>query len=193
MSNFANLLKIFILIIFRFLFLGFALDKQAKYEEAEQAYEAATKIKGSDPQAWQGIIQVYEKQGSNKLSQYQVAALKLAEIYQALDDKYKCQDVLDKFLGLAKNQGTRLQYKHAQEIVLPTSPIYDYLEGRIPHPSHTYQVQAQITEFEEKERINREIGIRRTRLGAKIAQVTVDVKREVLRDSDLEDLYRLEH
>jgi superkiller protein 3 len=189
MSNFANLLKIFILIIFRFLFLGFALDKQAKYEEAEQAYEAATKIKGSDPQAWQGIIQVYEKQGSNKLSQYQVAALKLAEIYQALDDKYKCQDVLDKFLGLAKNQGTRLQYKHAQEIVLPTSPIYEYLEGRIPHPSHTYQVQAQITEFEEKERINREIGIRRTRLGAKIAQVTVDVKREVLRDSDLEDLY----
>jgi superkiller protein 3 len=113
----------------------------------------------------------------------------LAEIYQKLDDKYKCQDVVDKFLGLAKNQGTRMQYKSAQEIILPTSPIYDYLEGRVPHPAHTYQTMAQITEFEEKERINKEIGERRTRLGAKIGQVTIDVKREVLRDSDLEDLY----
>jgi superkiller protein 3 len=120
---------------------------------------------------------------------YQTAALRLAEIYQALEDKYKCQDVVDKFLGFAKNQGTRLQYKKAQEIILPTSSIYDYLEGRVPHPSHTYQIMAQITEFEEKERINKDIGERRTRLGAKIGQVTVEVKREVLRDSDLEELY----
>jgi len=96
---------------------------------------------------------------------------------------------VDKFLGLAKNQGTRLQYKQALGIILPISPIYDYLEGRIPHPAHTYQIMAQITEFEEKERINREIGERRTRLGAKIGQVTIEVKREVLCDSDLEDLY----
>lgn len=48
---------------------------------------------------------------------------------------------------------------------------------------------AQITEFEEKERINHDIGERRTRLGAKIGQVTIEVKREVMRDSDLEDLY----
>ena len=96
---------------------------------------------------------------------------------------------MDKFLAFAKSQGTRLQQKKAQEIVLPTSPIYDYLEGRVPHPAHTYQLMATITEFEEKERINKEIGERRTRLGAKIGQVTSEVKREVLRDSDLEELY----
>lgn len=132
---------------------------------------------------------MYEKQGSKKAAQYQVAALRLAEIYQNLDDKYKCQDVIDKFLGFAKNEGTRLQHRQAQEIILPTSPIYDYLEGRVPHPAHTYQIMAQITEFEEKERINKEIGERRTRLGAKIGQVTIEVKREVMRGSDLEDLY----
>lgn len=171
------------------IFLGFALDKQSRFEDAEKAYDAATKLKDAEPSGWQGLIQLYEQQGANKLSQYQIAALKLAEIYQKMDDKYKCQDVVDKFLGLAKNQGTRMQYKHAQEIILPASPIYDYLEGRIPHPAHTYQIMAQITEFEEKERINKEVGERRTRLGAKIGQVTIDVKREVLRDSDLEDLY----
>ncbi|PMD42619.1 TPR-like protein [Hyaloscypha variabilis F] len=171
------------------LFLGFASSKQKKNAEAEKAYESATRLKPSDPQAWQGLIQLYEQQGSGKLDLYQNAALKLAEIYQTADDKYKCQVVVDTFIGFAKNQGTRLQYKKAQEIVLPDSPIYDYLEGRIPHPSQTYQIMAQITEFEEKERINKNIGERRTRLGAKIGQVTVEVKREVLRDSDLEDLY----
>lgn len=175
--------------LYRLIFLGFALDKQAKYAEAETAYDAATKIKDSDPQAWQGLIQLYEKQGGDTLSRYQVAALKLAEIYQNLDDRYKAQDVVDKFLAFAKNQGTRMQHKHAYEIVLPTSPIYEFLEGSIPHPAQTYQMMAQLTEFDEKERINKEIGERRTRLGAKVGQVTIEVKREVLRDSDLEDLY----
>lgn len=121
--------------------------------------------------------------------QYQAAALRLATIYQELDDKYKCQDVIDKFIGHAKLQGTRSQYKQALEAVLPTSPVYEYLEGRLSHPALTYQSIAQITEFEEKERINKEIGERRTRLGAKIGQVTIEVKREVLQGSDLEDLY----
>ena len=174
---------------YRFIFLGFALSKQSKPAEAEKAYEAATKVKDSEPQAWQGLIQLYEKQGSEKLGAYQTAALRLAEIYQKIDEKYKCQDVVDKFLGYARNQGTRLQNKQAQEIVLPSSPIYDYLEGRVPHPAHTYQIMAQITEFEEKERINKDIGERRTRLGAKIDQVTTEVKRDVFRGSDLEELY----
>ncbi|KAH9222212.1 hypothetical protein DL95DRAFT_441413 [Leptodontidium sp. 2 PMI_412] len=171
------------------IFLGFAFAKQNKLADAEKAYDAAATIKNSEPQAWQGLIQLYEKGDGEKVASYQTAALRLAEIYRDADDKYKCQDVVDKFLTFAKSQGTRLQQKKAQEIVLPTSPIFEYLEGRIPHPAHTYQIMAQITEFEEKERINKEIGERRTRLGAKIGQVTTEVKREVLRDSDLEELY----
>ncbi|TGO64961.1 hypothetical protein BOTNAR_0082g00030 [Botryotinia narcissicola] len=171
------------------IFLGFAYSKQAKYSEAEKAYDAATKIKEGEPQAWQGLIQLYEKQGGSRVEQYQTAALQLAQIYQAHDDKYKCQDVIDKFLAFAKNEGSRWQHRNSLEIILPDSPIYQYLEGRVHHPSHTYQIIAQITEFEEKERINKEIGERRTRLGAKINQVTVEVKREVLKDSDLEEIY----
>ncbi|RDW73762.1 TPR-like protein [Coleophoma crateriformis] len=169
--------------------LGYALDKQLNYAEAEKAYDAATKIKEADPQAWQGLIQLYEKQGGEKLEQYQLAAVKLAEIYRDLDDKYRCQDVVDKFLAFAKTHGTRMQHKQSLSVILPTSPLYDCLEGRVPHPSHTFQLIAQITEFDEKERINKEIGERRTRLGAKIGQVTIEVKREVLRGSELEDLY----
>ena len=98
--------------------------------------------------------------------------------------------VVDKYTDFAKKHGSRAQYKHAMEILLPTSTLYDYLEGRIPNPAYTYTKIADITEAEEKERINKEIGQRRTRLGAKIDQVTAEVRREFLEDSSLEDLYK---
>lgn len=171
-------------------FLALALDGKGKLDDAERVYELATGIKPSDAQAWMGLIKVFEKRGCDRISEYQNAALRLAEIYRDADDKYKCQDVIDKFVSFAKAQGSRQQHRSALEVLLPTSPVYEYLEGRLQHPSHTYQTIAQITEFEEKERINREIGERRTRMGAKIGQVTSEVHLMVMRDSPLEDLYQ---
>ena len=114
----------------------------------------------------------------------------LADGWTCRDDKHRCQSVVDKFTSLIKKHGNRTQCMRALEILLPTSCLYDYLEGRIPHPSFTYIKLAEMIEAEEKEKINREIGERRTRLGAKIGQVTTDVKREVLEISNLEDIYR---
>lgn len=76
------------------------------------------------------------------------------------------------------------------EALLPTSPLYDFLEGRIQPASLTYVRLAQLTETEEKERINKEIGERRTRLGAKLNQVTTEVKCEAFASSGLESLFQ---
>lgn len=75
-------------------------------------------------------------------------------------------------------------------MLLPESQIFDFLEGRIPHPSLTYQKLVEIIETEEKEKINKEIASRRSRLGAKHGQVVMEVKREVLGASPLEGLYQ---
>ena len=170
-------------------FLGLALDKQGKYDEAEKAYNAALKSKANDTLAWQGLVTLYEKQANKKVDEYANASTRLAEIYMTADDKHRCQTVVDKYVGFAKQHGTRIQYKDALELMLPTSNLYDYLEGRIPHPSQTYSKVVEIVESEEKERVNKLIGERRTRLGAKIGQVTVEVKREVFEGSKLEYLY----
>lgn len=106
------------------------------------------------------------------------------------DDKSRCQSVVDKYTDFARKCGSRAQYRHSLEVLLPGSGLYDYLEGRILHPSYTYTRIAELVEQDEKERINFEIGQRRTRLGAKLDQVTVDVKREVLQASDLEAIYQ---
>ncbi|EAQ83280.1 hypothetical protein CHGG_09684 [Chaetomium globosum CBS 148.51] len=170
-------------------FLAFALDKVNKLDEAETAYLAATRFKPNDPQAWQGLIKLYDRQRGKKLKQYQRAALKLAEIFRDANEMYKCQDVVDKFIDQARTQGERAQYVDALDLILPESPIYPALEGRVPHPAKTYHIQAEIVEMEEKKRINTLIGERRTRIGARVSEVTLEVKREVYAQSRLGYVY----
>ncbi|KAK3321602.1 hypothetical protein B0H66DRAFT_175947 [Apodospora peruviana] len=171
------------------IFLAFALDKKNKLDEAEQKYLAATKLKPGDAQAWQGLVKLYQRQGGKKLKPYQHAVLKLAGIYQDADDIPKCHDVVEKFIDQARTHGHRQQYVDALDLILPESPIYPVLEGRVPHPWKTYDIQAQIVEPDEKKRINTLIGERRTRIGARINEVTLEVKREVFRNSGLCHLY----
>ncbi|CAO1602709.1 Superkiller protein 3 [Xanthoria calcicola] len=171
-------------------FLGLAFEKQNQHEDAEKSYRAATLLKGSDPLAWQGLISLYEQQGGQKLDEYHDATSHLASVFIAVDDKTRCQTVVDKYTDFARKCGTRAQYRHSLELLLPGSDLYDYLEGRILHPAYTYTKIAELLELDEKEKINYEIGQRRTRLGAKIDQVTADVKREVLQASDLETIYQ---
>ncbi len=171
------------------IFLGLAHDRQGQHEASEVAYKRAIKAKEEDPLAWQGLVSLFEKQKGEKLDAYHDAAFTLAGIYMEKDDRNRCQAVLDKYTSDAKKYGSRTQLKHSLEVYLPTGPLYEYLEGRIPQPAHIYVKIADLVEAEEKEKTNTEIGQRRTRLGAKIDQVTVDVKREVLEGSQLEDLY----
>ncbi|PLB52740.1 putative translation repressor/antiviral protein Ski3 [Aspergillus steynii IBT 23096] len=171
-------------------FLGLALDRLNQTQDAEKAYLAATRVKEGEKTAWQGLISVYEKQGSLKLDSYREAVLNLGQIFAEADDKHRCQDAVGKFIDFAKKHGSRSQYRKAIELHLPSSPLYDFLEGRVPHPAHTYLRLIEMTEAEEKEFINREIGERRTRLGARVDQVTLEVKREAFKRSELEPLYR---
>ncbi|KAI1770192.1 tetratricopeptide [Hypoxylon cercidicola] len=171
-----------------YVFKAFALDKKNQPEFAEAAYNTAIGIR-SDAQAWQGLIKLYEKQGPKSLPKYQLAALKLAEIFRDANEMYKCQDVVDKFIDFARACGDRAQYVQALQLILPNSPIYPALEGRVPHPAKTYETIAQILEVDEKKRINTLIGERRTRLGAKISEVTLEVNREVLCQSPLGEIY----
>ncbi|KAL8306946.1 hypothetical protein RB597_001303 [Gaeumannomyces tritici] len=172
------------------IFLAFALDKKGKLAESESSYLAASALKPQDPQPWQGLIKLYQKQACARLDGYKHAAVKLAEHYHSQNDLYRCQDVIIQLTEHVKNTGDQAQYIDVLEVTLPGSPIYPALEGRLPHPARTYETIAQFTEVTEKKKINTLIGERRTRIGARINDVTVEVKREVLGQSKLGEIYR---
>ncbi|PFH61976.1 hypothetical protein XA68_15638 [Ophiocordyceps unilateralis] len=170
-------------------FLAFALDN-TESSEAEGVYLTAIAMRPQDPQAYQGLVKLYEKQGTRKLADYQRIVVTLANILAAAGEAYKSQDVVDKFVDFARCHGNPLEYADALWIRLPESPLYPVLEGRFPHPGETYEAIARIVEDAEKKRINSLIGERRTRLGATLVDVTLQVKREIYGQSKLEHLYR---
>lgn len=172
------------------LFLGRALEKQSKYDEAANTYQSAAKAKPDDSQAWQGLVSVYKAQGPKRVDEYRDAAVKIAEHFAKADDLNRAQSTVDELTAFTKQYGTPAQNKKVLEVMLPGSPIYDSLEGRIPRASHTLTRLIELTEAEEAERMKKEINERRTRIGAKIGQVTIDVKREVFASSKLEELYQ---
>lgn len=92
-------------------------------------------------------------------------------------------------ISFAKQNGTRKQHRTALRHLLPSETLWQSLGDRIQSPGITYEQLATFTEVDEKERINKQIGERRTRLGAKLDQVSSDVKRELYEESDLEQLY----
>jgi superkiller protein 3 len=146
-------------------------------------------LRPNEPQAWQGLVKIFEKQGTKKLGPYQDAVVNLARIFHDAEDMYKCQDVVDKFIDYVRDHGDKLQYADALWIQLPEGPLYSFLEGRFPHPAQTYERIAGILEDFEKKRINTLIGERRTKLGAKLSEVTLEAKREVYAQSKLEHIY----
>lgn len=178
----------------RLIFLGFALDKTDKLGDALAAYEEAAGVKPGDAQAWQGMIKVFERQGAAAdLAKYKAAALRLAAIFRDADDLYRCQGVVDTFVGFARRffsgDGKTAQLVDALGILLPDSPLYAALAGRVPRPAATYETLAGLVEADDRRRINTLIGERRTRLGARLVDVTAETKTEVFAASPLAQLY----
>ncbi|KAG6018127.1 hypothetical protein E4U54_002737 [Claviceps lovelessii] len=171
-------------------FLAFALDKKNQLDEAESFYKQALVLRPGDAQVYQGLIKLYEKQGTKKLNDYQTAVVSLAEIFYEAEQLDKAHDVVEKFIDYVRVNGDKLQYADALWIQLPESPLYPILEGRFPHPATTYENIAHIVAESEKKRINILVGERRTRLGAKLSDVKAEVKREVYGQSRLEHVYR---
>lgn len=181
----------------RQLYLGLSQFNLEKYDESEQAYRQAIRIEAEErqrkdrkenPASWQGLLKLYEAQ--KRVDEYTETAVGLAGVFRDQDERVKCLAVIEKALAFAKENASKHQYKRALQIILPGSPVFEYLEGLIPRPDKTYLELAEIIEIEEKERVNKEIANRRSRLGAVLGQVTTEVRREVWGASPLEDLYQ---
>ena len=172
------------------MFLGFAEEKLKHLGEAENALRKALDLKPQDVQPYKGLIRLYEQQGYEKVDLYHELATALASIYAQQEDREQCQNVVNQYELFVKKNGSRSQYRRALELMLPTSPLYSTLEGRVPHPSHTYQRILESSQAEEKQWIDSQIGERRTRLGARLDRVTQEVKNEAVEKFQVEQHYQ---
>lgn len=171
------------------LFLGRAYDGLAKFDDSATAYTDATNTKPNEAQAWLGLRGLYEKQGPAKVDENTKVGLKLAQIFTDAEDAHRAQSAINKSVDFARKHGKPAQYARALQLQLPSSPVYSFLEGRLPNPSLTYLRLAEIYETDEKQTISRDVAERRTRIGATLDGVTRQVKQEVYGNSELENIY----
>ena len=172
-----------------FLFLGKAQEELGKYVAAEKALQSAHRLKPEDGQALKGLLGLCERLGGAKLEVYHQTVLTLATIYANQDDRESCADIINKYELCAQKHGSPSQYRHALDLIAPTSPIYNVLEGRVLQPALVYQRVLESATAEEQEWITSQVGARRTRLGARIDQVTNEVRREAIPKFDIEHKY----
>ena len=172
-----------------FLFLGKAQEELGDLAAAEKALKSAEKVKPDDGQALKGLLGLFERQGGSKLEEYHETVLALATIYANQDDRESCADIINKYELCVQKHGSPSQYRHALDLIAPTSPIYSALEGRVLQPSLTYQRILESATGEEQGWITSQVAERRTRLGARIDQVINEVKREAISKFDIEHKY----
>jgi tetratricopeptide (TPR) repeat protein len=187
-------------------FTGISLLNLSQYADSEKSYREATSLNSTNPLAWQGLVNLYEKQGN--LSGLKEATLALADIYfqrqvscrclaNYSNDEEKCFGVIDKYVTLVKSKGSQAQVliyhiflfwqqiNDALALLLPDTSYFTLIERHLPSPGETCQQIASSLEKMEQEAIDKEIAKRRIRLGANLEQVTRDVKREVLSKSEV--------
>ena len=121
------------------MFLGFAEEKLKHLGEAEKVLRKAAALKPQDIQPLKGLVRLFEQQGSDKVDDFHEIASSLASTYAEQENREQCQAIINQYDAFVKKHGSRTQYRRSLELQLPTSPFYSTLEGRIPHPSHTYR------------------------------------------------------
>ncbi|KAL1895811.1 Superkiller protein 3 [Ceratocystis pirilliformis] len=172
------------------LLLGFALEKTEQFDEAEAAYKTAALLVPKLPAAWQGMCKLAERQGAKRLGLFKEALESLIPIFADAEEYPKAREMLERYMGLARNSDNKMDYVEALELTCPDNAAYPSLEGLMERPIVTYDKMITIIETEEKKTINRLIGERRTRLGAVFKTVSQEIKCEVFAQSKREHYLR---
>ncbi|CDO72766.1 hypothetical protein BN946_scf184994.g19 [Trametes cinnabarina] len=190
-------------------FLGLAYLRLDEVEKSEQAYRKAIELNPDQALAWQGILQLYEKQ--QNWPEYVKGLQALARIHAAANDAVKCAEAVQKLIELRRRTdlGNRMQLAEALALLLPDSELYPVL-STLPPPDPTNPTSTTISpvqeaiynslpvleelvslyEQEEESVMENEISKRRMRLNAPpTEQIRRDVTLEVLSDSQLPRLY----
>ncbi|KAF2399884.1 putative antiviral protein [Trichodelitschia bisporula] len=171
------------------LFLAVAFDKCGDLNNAVKHYRIAASLKPDSDQPLVGLRKMCERWPKVLMREYIDVSVQLAHRFALSENYDMAEKTVSELMKHARTAGSKEDYKRALFTQTDESILYPVLEARLAPLDQTYTRLVELTEQTESERINKEIGERRTRLGARKEQVTAEVKREVYAESDLEKLY----
>lgn len=176
------------------LILARAHELTQDVETAIKVYHQAVTIAPNQAEPWMGLKGIYKTRGKSGVDDYISACVRLAECkIEATKDEAELAEAVSQeikdAIRFATSAGGRLQRARAMGLQVPTSPFYEYIADRSPQPLKTWLDIAALLESWEQSTINKLVGERRTRIGARLKEVTAQTKRECYSQSNLDQVY----
>ncbi|CAN6674624.1 superkiller protein 3 [Trichomonascus vanleenenianus] len=145
------------------LFAGKACEELGDATASYRYYTEAIAEKPLDPLAWKGLLKLQERQKNVPL--YLDSVVGLIQCYRETDSIHFANDVYHKAIRFVTANGDPESRKRLLELQLPGSPIFEFMEGKMPALPVTFGRLIAIVEREEREVINKKVSKNKARIG----------------------------
>ncbi|KAF9908643.1 Superkiller protein 3 [Linnemannia zychae] len=168
-------------------FSGLAYQNLGQADKGEMAFKRAISISPELPLAREGLINFYDKM--KKWDELILALEKMLETHLKTPDGKKALATTERLIELYTNQEQPDKAIEKIQSLLPGSTLYDILEEK-PKQMETLRKLAELQEKTDGEFFDREVKLRRGRLGGgTLEQVQNTVRNELYTKSELGSTY----
>ncbi|KAG0211885.1 Superkiller protein 3 [Mortierella sp. NVP41] len=168
-------------------FTGLAYQNLGQADKGEAAFKKAIAVNPELPLAREGLINFYDK--LEKWDELILALESMLQTHLKTPDDKKALSTTERLIELYTNQEQPRKAIEKIQTFLPGSALYDILEEK-PNQMETLKKLAQVQEKTDSEFFDREVRLRRGRLGGgTLEQVQNTVRNELYSNSELGSTY----
>lgn len=160
--------------------MGLANEHLNKFDDADKAYQRATLINPLNLNGWKGWLLLTEKKKDG--AQHLTLTFGIIKCYESTDDLIKAVDALQKTIRFSKKHPWPSAEIDILQAQLPGSPIFHFLEGRLPPSSQIYASLAAVYEKDEK--------LQLSKINSKALSLRIDGKQKTSKAESIYNIYK---
>lgn len=148
-----------------------------KYPRSIGSYKLAIEVEPLNTLAYKGLQVLSERRKA--VPDYIDATGGLIACLQQKNEMAKALEALESAKKLARKNSSEMNDMAILRFQLPGSPIFEYMEGRLPHPAATYAKLIDYTEKSQNKALSKYTSRNTARLNAKDSKAHNDLVYEI--------------
>lgn len=168
------------------MFLGKASEMLDEKMKSYESYKKATENKPLDILAWKGLLLLHRD--SEEYMKYLDAFEGIVKAYEEADDIQSAGDAFRNAIKFINSKGDEESRIRFLEMQLPSSPLYEFMEGRFPKVALTLQRLIKLISTKETSIINKTISKNKFKISS--GKATNDTIYRIYNESKLPEYYQ---
>lgn len=147
------------------------------FTRSAAAYQRATEIQPFNTLAFKGLLVLAERKKS--VPEFISATGGIIKCFQQTNEMSKAVEALEHAKRLTRKYSSEVNDMAILNFQLPGSPIFEYMEGRLPQPTATYSKLIAICEKSQNKALSKYQSRNMARLSSKDSKATADAIYEI--------------